>query len=303
MYVSATKAKPFLKWAGGKGQLIPAIHTALPRMVYHNSDLIYVEPFIGSGAVMFWFLQQFPQVKSAVICDINTDLINTYAIIKSEPENLIKILSDFHEAYYACRSSEQRLALYMEKRDAYNFLQMDTLTRTAHFIFLNKTCFNGLYRVNSQNIFNVPFGRYLKPNICDARKILANHKVLKRVTVLEGDYEETLAFANENSFFYLDPPYKPISKTASFNAYANSVFDDKEQIRLRDFCTNLTTAKAQWLLSNSDPKNTDPSDNFFDELFSQEQMYVERVKAKRAINSVPSKRGEIFEILVSNYEK
>jgi DNA adenine methylase len=127
--------------------------------------------------------------------------------------------------------------------------------------------------------------------------------VLKRVTVLQGDYEETLAYANENSFFYLDPPYKPISKTASFNAYANSVFDDEEQIRLRNFCVNLTTAKAQWLLSNSDPKNIDPSDNFFDELFSQEQMYVERVKAKRAINSVPSKRGEIFEILVSNYEK
>lgn len=303
MYATATKAKPFLKWAGGKGQLISSIHTALPGIVCSNSDLIYVEPFIGSGAVMFWFLQQFPSVKSAVISDVNTDLINAYAVIKAEPENLLKILSGFHEAYYACRSNEQRLSLYLEKRDAYNFTPMDTLVRTAHFIFLNKTCFNGLYRVNSQNVFNVPFGRYIKPNICDTRKILAVHKVLRKVTVFQGDYAQTLAYADGNCFYYLDPPYKPISKTASFNAYANSVFDDTEQIRLRDFCNDLTGADAKWLLSNSDPKNIDPEDNFFDELFSQENMYIDRVRAKRAINSVPSKRGEIFELLVSNYEK
>ena len=294
-------AKPFLKWAGGKGQLIPAIEAALPNNLNTRKNLTYIEPFIGSGAVLFWFLQKFPDTKKAVFNDINPDLIKAYTTVKEKPFALIKKLEKIQKYYYKFISEADRKSYFLDKREQFNSRQVSALENTALFIFLNRTCFNGLYRVNSNNQFNVPFGKYDKPKICDAETILADSHLLQKVIILQGDYKETLQQATGDTFFYFDPPYKPISKTSSFNSYSKDVFDDTEQVRLKEFCDVLTARNYQWLLSNSDPKNTNPGDNFFDDLFSSGVNKISRVRAKRVINSNALKRGEIFELLITNY--
>jgi DNA adenine methylase len=297
------QAKPFLKWAGGKTQLIPAIEAALPKAIRQKDNLTYIEPFIGSGAVMFWFLQQFPHVQKAVINDINPDLTRAYNIIKEQPLSLIDALSNIQDSYYALSSEEDRKSFFLEKREAFNARNLPALDSTALLMFLNRTCYNGLYRVNSKNRFNVPFGKHSNPKICDPATIIADSHILQKVIILNGDYRDTLQYATENTFFYFDPPYRPISQTASFNAYAKDVFDDAEQIRLRHFCEDLSNRGYQWLLSNSDPKNTNATDNFFDDLYNDHIINIDRVRAKRIINSNSAKRAEIFELLISNYTK
>lgn len=301
--LKSLSAKPFLKWAGGKGQLIAAIEAALPTDLKERKELTYIEPFIGSGAIMFWFLQRFANVTKAVINDINDDLINAYTIVKEDPLHLIDALQTIQNSYYKLTREEDRKLFFLNKREEFNSRHLNHLESTVLLIFLNRTCFNGLYRVNSKNGFNVPFGKYDKPKIYDPATIMADSSILQRVTILKGDYQQTVNYAAENSFFYFDPPYKPISKTSSFNSYAKDVFDDNEQRRLKNFCDELTSNGHQWLLSNSDPQNTNPEDNFFDDLYSGDGIYINRVKAKRVINSNSTKRGEIHELLISNYSK
>jgi DNA adenine methylase len=296
------KAKPFLKWAGGKGQLLPAIESALPKDIASRKELTYIEPFIGSGAVLFWFLKRFPQVTKAVINDINPDLYKAYSIIRNDPHSLIQWLSKTQDDYYQLKEEEDRKQFFLEQRERFNTRTLGDVENTGLLIFLNRTCFNGLYRVNSKGRFNVPFGRYDKPKICDAATILTDSQLLQKVVILQGDYEETLSHAGEKSFFYFDPPYKPISKTASFNAYAAEVFDDVQQERLKNFCIKLNALGFQWLLSNSDVKNTDEDNHFFEDLYNHPGFRIKRVKAKRNINSVSSRRGEINELLIANYE-
>jgi len=295
--------KPFLKWAGGKGQLISAIESALPTSLFTKKNVTYIEPFIGSGAVLFWLLKQYPAIKNAVINDVNEDLVKAYKAIKHEPENLIKALQKIQTAYFKLSNEEDRKSFFLEKRNLFNHRHLNQRDNTALLIFLNRTCFNGLYRVNSNNQFNVPFGKYTNPKICDAKTIMADSEVLQRVTILQGDYTETLKYASKNTFFYFDPPYKPISKTSSFNAYAKVAFDDAQQVRLKEFCDLLSSKGYQWLLSNSDPKNIDPSDAFFDDLYASGVNFIERVSARRTINSNAAKRGNVFEILISNYQR
>jgi len=293
--------KPFLKWAGGKGQLLKNISSFLPENLEHSKDLVYVEPFVGSGAVLFWILKNYKNVKKAVINDINEDLINGYISIKYEIDKLLNNLKILEENYYHLKEEEQRKAFFLEKREAFNNRNNDVVKQSALLIFLNKTCFNGLYRVNRKNKFNVPFGRYKNPKICDTENLKSVNQVLQNVIILNKDFEDTLEEVDsDNSFFYFDPPYKPISKTASFNSYSNSSFDDKEQRRLKKFCDKLNEKNIKWLLSNSDVKNNDQNDNFFDDLY--EGYFIERIKAKRAINSNGKKRGEITELLIKNYE-
>lgn len=294
----AAIAKPFLKWAGGKGQLINAIEAALPKNINDRESLTYIEPFIGSGAVLFWLLQQYPSIKKAVINDINTDLTNAYIVIKENPFGLIDELQQIQDRYYKLTTEEKRKVFFLQKRIAFNERHLTIIENTATLIFLNRTCFNGLYRVNSKNEFNVPFGKYDKPRICDGDTILADSKLLQKVTILNDDFRDTLKHAEKNSFFYFDPPYKPISKTSSFNAYAKDSFDDAEQERLKKFCDEISAKGHQWLLSNSDPGN-----NFFENLYSGKKIYINKVKARRNINSVASKRGEIAELLISNYRQ
>lgn len=292
-------AKPFLKWAGGKTQLINDIERTLPTNIT-QTNFTYIEPFVGSGAVLFWTLNNFPKLKKAVINDINEDLINTYKTIADKPKELISILQVLQNEYHDLEGNEENKKLYYyQKRELYNSRKEEQSGQAALFIFLNRTCFNGLYRVNKSNGYNVPMGSYKKPTICDDQNILAVSNVLQKVEILCGDYEATLKEATSNSFFYFDPPYKPLSNTSSFNSYAKDEFNDEEQIRLRNFCSKLEKLGHKWMLSNSDVKGKETNDNFFDELYSE--FSISRVKARRSINANPEKRGELNELLITNY--
>ena len=256
-------AKPFLKWAGGKTQLINDIELLLPKDLI-KTNFTYIEPFVGSGAVLFWMLNNFPNMKKAVINDINADLINTYKTIASKPNELIALLDILQSEFHALEGNEDnKKCYYYQKRELYNLRSESQIAQSALFIFLNRTCFNGLYRVNRKNEYNVPMGGYNKPTICDKENILSVSQALQRVEILCGDYEETLNYADNNTLFYFDPPYKPLSETSSFNSYAKDDFNDNEQIRLKEFCHKLDILNHTWILSNSDVKGKDENDNFF----------------------------------------
>lgn len=293
-------AKPFLKWAGGKTQLIGDIENALPKK-FVTEKFTYIEPFVGSGAILFWMLNNFPNIEKAVINDINTDLTNTYKIIASKPAELISLLKDFQEEYHNIDSeSDNKKEYYTQKRTLFNSRSTDKVIQAALFIFLNRTCFNGLFRVNKSNAFNVPIGSYKKPMICDKENILAVSEALQKVEILTGDYQQTLLQVEKPALFYFDPPYKPLSKTSSFNTYAKEEFDDIEQIRLRDFCQTIDNLGHNWILSNSDVKAGEIEDNFFDDIY--EEFHINRVFARRNINSKAEKRGKLTELLITNYQ-
>lgn len=293
-------AKPFLKWAGGKTQLITDIQKALPTD-FISQKFTYVEPFVGSGAILFWILNNFQNVEKAVINDINADLTNTYKIISSKPKELITVLEQFQREYHEIDlNTEKKKEYYSNKRELFNTRSTEKITQAALFIFLNRTCFNGLYRVNKSNNFNVPIGSYKKPTICDVNNIYAVSQVLQKVEILTGDYQETLKYTEKPALFYFDPPYKPLSNTSSFNSYAKDEFGDAEQIRLRDFCKTLDTIDYKWILSNSDVKGKDMTDTFFDDIY--EEFYINRVWAKRSINANADKRGQLTELLITNYK-
>lgn len=263
------QAKPFLKWAGGKTQLITDIQKALPKE-FISQNFTYVEPFVGSGAVLFWMLNNFSNVQKAVINDINSDLTNTYKVIASKTKNLISVLEQFQREFHSLDLLEEKKKEYFySKRELFNTRSTDKVTQAALFIFLNRTCFNGLFRVNKNNGFNVPMGSYKKPTICDKENLLAVSEALQRVEILTGDYQDTLKHAERPALFYFDPPYKPLSNTSSFNSYAKDEFNDEEQIRLRDFCKTLDTLDHKWILSNSDVKGKDTNNNFFDDLYNE----------------------------------
>ena len=293
------KAKPFLKWAGGKTQLLGKIETALPRN-FEENDYTYIEPFVGGGAVLFWILNRYPNIKKAVINDINSDLIKTYRVIKSDVENLIQLLNKYESEYHSLSQyDEEKKKYYYDKRNLFNSRVSDSTTQAGLFIFLNRTCFNGLYRVNRKNEFNVPIGSYKKPMICDKENLLAVSEILPNVEILNSDFENTLKHSINKTIFYFDPPYKPLSDTSSFNSYAKDEFNDNEQIRLANFCNKLDMLGHNWILSNSDVKGKNPDDDFFDNIYSS--FNISRVLARRNINANPNKRGELTELLITNY--
>ncbi|MEG1664537.1 MAG: DNA adenine methylase [Mucinivorans sp.] len=286
------RAKPFLKWVGGKTQLLSQIRESLPVPVsaYHT----YVEPFVGGGAVLFYMLKNYKNIKHAIINDINNELITTYRTIKQTPNELIEQLLDVENEFHALITQEQRTTYFLGKRLLFNKNIDCPITKSATFIFLNKTCFNGLYRVNSKGEFNVPYGKYIKPMICDRSTILADSELLQRVEILCGDFSQTIDFADAGAIFYCDPPYKPISVTSSFNSYTKENFGDEQQVRLKSFCDNLTQQGAMVLQSNSESNS-----GYFDELYTEYK--IERVFASRMVNSDATKRGKIKELLISNY--
>ena len=295
------KAKPFLKWAGGKTQLIEQIKNNLPEIVF-KENFTYIEPFVGSGAVLFWLLSEFPNMKKAVINDINKELIDTYEVIAQNPHDLISILEILQNEYHELEGNqEDKKQYYYEKRNLFNSREQGKIEQSALFIFLNRTCFNGLYRVNRKNEFNVPIGSYKKPTICDKENILAVSNDLQTVEIICGDFEQTIDHVGENTLFYFDPPYKPLSETSSFNSYTKDEFNDDEQIRLRNFCKKLSEEGHKWILSNSDVKGKDKNNYFFDELYAD--FHIERVLAKRNINANPEKRGGLNELLITSYNQ
>jgi len=303
-------ANPLIKWAGGKTQLINKINDLIPSD-FINNKFSYVEPFVGGGAMLFNMLNNHSDnLKSIIINDINIDLINVYDVIKNKPEELIFILTILQNNFHQLDNNEEKKKeYYYEKRIVFNNLNIDEkpIYKAALFIFLNKTCFNGLFRVNKSNHFNVPMGSYKKPIICDSYNIMAVHTKLKDVEILCGDYQNTLNIINNNKLrdnnynvlFYLDPPYRPLNATSNFNSYSKEAFNDDEQIRLKEFCDKINENRYKFILSNSDPKNTNADDNFFDDLYKDYK--INRINAKRNINSDSEKRGNITELLITNF--
>lgn len=291
------KAKPFIKWVGGKTQLIESIGNTLPIKFAEINDVTYIEPFVGGGAVLFWILQQYKNITKAIINDINPDLTTAYKIIKERPSELVEYLQIVQDEYLSF-NEEKRKEYYLDKRELFNTKMLDGVENTALFIFLNRTCFNGLYRVNSKGLFNVPFGRYVNPKICDKQTILADSELLQRVEILTGDFEETIKYVSKNSLFYFDPPYKPLSETSSFTSYSKEDFNDSEQIRLGDFCKRINSLGHNFILSNSDVKGKKPNDDFFDDLY--EPFNIKRIYATRMVNANAAKRGKLTELLITN---
>lgn len=294
------KAKPFVKWAGGKNQLIEQLEALMPGELSTRDDLTYVEPFVGGGAILFYMLEKHPNIKNVIINDFNTDLICAYKAIKELPDELIKRLAEIQEEYKRCVDEQARKEYYLLKRDEYNNKPKGDVEVAALFIFLNRTCFNGLYRVNSKGAFNVPFGRAANPLICDEETIRHDSKLLQKVTILSGDFEGVYNYIKGSAFIYFDPPYRPLPNTPSFTAYSKNGFNDEEQKRLASFCRKLDKDGHKWLLSNSDPANTDPNDVFFNELYDGFELHT--VSANRMINSKAEGRGKITELAICNYE-
>lgn len=293
------KAKPFIKWVGGKGQLIEQLEALLPADFRERENVTYIEPFVGGGAMLFYMLQTYPNIKSAVINDINPDLTLCYQVVRDNPTELIKSLKNIQSAYYALQTEEERKVFFLQQRELFNSKSLDKIDNTTLFFFLNRTCFNGLYRVNKSGKFNVPFGKYTTPTICDSSTIYADSRVLQKVEILTGDFEQTFTKISGNTFFYFDPPYRPLSNTSSFNDYSKEAFNDEAQIRLKLFCDRLNDAGVEFMLSNSDCLGKDGKDRFFDDLFVDYS--IERVWASRNVNAIASKRGKLTELLVRNY--
>lgn len=290
-------AKPFVKWVGGKTQLLDDIKKTLPHNLSQIKDVTYIEPFVGGGAVLFWILQEYPNITRAIINDINEELICTYRVIKSDVENLVLELTRIQTEYLAL-DEIARKDYFLSLRERYNEKNNSDIETAALFIFLNRTCFNGLYRVNSKGKFNVPHGRYTNPKICDEETLRADSAILQRVEILCGDFSQTGKYADDNVLYYFDPPYRPLTDTSAFTSYAKEGFDDTEQMRLRDFCEQISKHKSLFVASNSDPQNVDNKDNFFDHLYKR--FSIKRVSAARMINSKGNGRGAISEIMISN---
>ena len=293
--------RPFVKWAGGKNQLLPEIHRRYPIML--GNDIIkYAEPFVGGGAVLFDVLSSF-ELDEVYISDVNKELITAYKTIRDSSGDLITALSELEEEYVPSEKNV-REELFYAKRQRYNEIKSalapDAVELSSLFIFLNRVCFNGLYRVNSMGYFNVPHGSNNKPRICDGENIKNISFSLKKVEIVCGDYKKSSDFVDENTFVYFDPPYRPINQTSSFTAYTDNQFDDGDQIELAKYVITLADRGAKIMVSNSDPKNFS-DDNFFDTLYSD--FVIERVPASRAINSDGKKRGKINELLIRNYEE
>ena len=296
--VAAETARPFLKWAGGKSQLLREIEKYYPFADGHITK--YAEPFVGGGAVLFDILSKY-DLQEIYINDINADLMNAYCVVRDSVDWLIEILFALQEDFLSL-NTDGRKAYYLEIRQRFNALHLDSddrVEKAALMIFLNKTCFNGLFRVNRKGFFNVPMGNYKNPLICDEDNLRTVSEKLQGVTIVCGDYKDSAAFIDENTFVYFDPPYRPLTATASFTAYTENLFNDRDQIELAHFVDTMHQKGAKIVVSNSDPKNTDTTDNFFDDIYSAHK--IKRVEAARMINSNSEARGKIKELLISNF--
>ena len=272
--------KPLVKWAGGKRQLLPHIHAALPA----ETPRRFYEPFIGGGAVLFSL-----EPARARVNDLNGELINLYEVVRDGVDELIAELAGYPnetEFFYALRAAD---------RDAQRFAALSPVERAARTLYLNRTCYNGLYRVNAAGQFNAPFGRYKNPTICDEGTLRAVHRYFadNDVAFSQGDFAAAVAEAREGDFVYFDPPYDPVNVTSSFTGYQKGGFDRTEQERLKEVCDDLDRRGVKFLLSNS-------ATDFIRELYADYEVGI--VGATRAINSVGSRRGKVDEVLVRNYE-
>jgi DNA adenine methylase len=299
-------ARPFLKWAGGKTQLLGEFEKRLPTELKDGPITNYVEPFMGGGAVFFSLNRKY-SFRQCCLCDANEELVLTYKVIKKSVRKLITELAAL-ETTYRAKNDKGRELFYYTVRDAFNEerREIDFTTygpgwvgRAARIIFLNRTCYNGLFRLNRGGGFNVPFGRYKKPGILNAENLrnVATH--LKTTKIIRGDFTTCRNYVDDKTFVYLDPPYRPLNRTSSFTSYSKDGFSESDQVRLAEFFRKLDADGAKIMLSNSDPRNENPGDTFFDDLY--DGYTIERVPAKRMINCNGARRGNISELIITNY--
>ena len=298
--VSDKAVKPFLKWAGGKGQLLKEIEKYYPFS--EGKITKYAEPFVGGGAVLFDILSKY-DLEEVYISDINAELINAYRIIRDDIDALVELLAKMQNDYIPV-DPEHRKVYYLKQRKRFNDIKVNgdetiNIEKAALMIFLNKTCFNGLYRVNKKGLFNVPMGAYKNPMICDEDNLRAVSAKLQNMKIICGDYRKAAEFIDSHTFVYFDPPYRPITDTASFTAYTENLFNDEEQIALAEFVEQMNAKGAKVVVSNSDPKNSNTEDDFFDNIYSSHK--IKRVEATRMINCNSEARGKIKELLISNF--
>jgi DNA adenine methylase len=300
-------AKPFIKWVGGKKQLLKQLDEYFPCELKKGQITRYVEPFLGGGSVYFAISGKYA-IKSALLSDINNDLILTYIVVQQKPELLLDQLKQFQNEYDST-IHEKRNDLFLSVREHFNRQRLEInydkiaenwMPRAAQFIFLNKTCFNGLYRLNSKGEFNVPQGRYKTISILDEKNIMEASNVLQNATIMQAKYTACYDKIDRNTFVYFDPPYRPITQTSHFTSYTDNGFNDEQQLELSRFYRKIDREKgAKLMLSNSDPASTNPGDSFFQEAYNG--YTIRRVYASRAVNCKSNKRGKINELLIMNY--
>lgn len=299
------KVRPFIKWVGGKSKLIPQMEQYYPKELKENKIDVYIEPFVGGGALLIEILKKY-NIKKAYAFDINENLINCYNIIKDKVDNLVLNLKKLEKEYLKL-DDENRKKYYYDIRKKYNSINIENekeaLEKTTYFIFLNKTCFNGLYRENRRGQFNVPVGKYKNPTICDEENLIELSKLIKNVIFIKGDYRESYKYIVENTFIYFDPPYRPINKTSSFTSYSKENFNDENQKELGEYFRKINdnNSNVKLMLSNSNPKNNNEEDDFFEQIYNG--FKINEIKANRMINSNKEKRGKISELLIINYEE
>ena len=295
------KIRPFVKWAGGKGNLIPQLNNFYPYELKNGIIERYIEPFVGGGAVLIDILQKY-EIQEVYAFDINIDLINSYNVIKNNVEELITNLKQL-ETEYLGLGQEARKNYFYNIRDEYNNYELEkneqNVQRAAQFIYLNRTCFNGLYRVNKNGKFNVPVGSYKNPTICDEENLRQLSQLIRNVQFQYGDYSRSIEYVTENTFVYFDPPYRPLNVTSGFTSYTKEDFNDDNQRELATFYRELNERNAKLMLSNSNPKNINKEDTFFDNIY--QGFNINQIQASRMINANSNGRGKISEILVTNY--
>jgi DNA adenine methylase len=299
-------AKPFLKWVGGKSQLLAQMDAHFPPPLKTGRIRCYVEPFVGGGAVFLHVVQQYA-IAEIHLFDINPELILAWRTVQKDVEALIERLRTLEADYHALAPDAQR-SYYYGLRQQFNtaratidfeHFQSAWIERTAQIIFLNRTGYNGLFRVNTRAQFNVPFGRYRNPTLCAADNLRALATLLQRAEIHCAPFTASLSLAAPDAFFYFDPPYRPLSATACFTSYSAHPFDDAAQLDLARTYRHLHQLGAHLMLSNSDPHNCDPDDDFFERAYAG--FRIERVFATRMVNSDPTARGAIRELLILNY--
>lgn len=300
-------AKPFLKWAGGKKQLLMEFDYRLPSHIKETGTIKrYVEPFVGGGA-MFFFLKKHYTLDESILLDINRELVMAYQVIKNDHKNLTEMLKDIEESHLKMDEEGRKINYYKIRKEYNSEIHSADLENysdqwieiTSNLIFMNKTCYNGLFRQNKMGEFNVPFGLYKNPRICDETNIERVNNALKDTEILCADFTVSESYINEKTFVYLDPPYRPLNKTSNFTNYSKDGFNDFDQSKLASFFKKMDNTGAYLMLSNSDPKNENSKDEFFDNLYYEYN--IDRVTAKRNINRDVLGRGIVNELIVRNY--
>jgi len=301
------QAKPFIKWAGGKSQLLEQFEKYYPNELKNGIIENYIEPFLGGGAIYFSVASKY-KIKNTYLSDLNKDLVLTYLVIQQKSEIMLDFLEQYQNLYNSTEQ-EKRNDLFLSIRKHFNEqryeinykkLSENWIPRAAQFIFLNKTCFNGLFRLNSKGEFNVPYGKYKTASILDDENINAVCKLLQNAEIVHSEYSNCYSKITEKSFIYFDPPYRPITETASFTTYIGTIFNDENQIELAKFFQKIDKEKgAKLMLSNSDPANANPKDKFFEKAYKGYNIF--KVNANRAINCKGNSRGKITELLITNY--